>query len=105
MPSRRESRQTGPVLRAILSPLNPGPLLALAARRGLGARFGRRWLLRLRCLFLAHVRPFSSSLRLGLRGRLLLAGDGLARPAARARVGAGALAAHGEGLAVAQPAV
>src|SRR5205823_5159221 len=74
----------------VRGPARHGPLLALAARRGLGALGG---LLRgLLGLFLAHVRPFSSLLR--LRRGLLLAGDRLARPAAGPRVRAGPLAAH-----------
>src|SRR5258708_14124020 len=48
--------------------------------------------------------PLRSS-RLGLRGGFLLAGDGLARSAARARVRARALATDGERLTVTQPAV
>src|SRR6266851_2807400 len=58
------------------------------------------------CVFsaLSWLTSFPSSL-LRLRRGLLLARDGLAGPAARARVRARALAAHRERLAVAQPAV
>src|SRR5438876_663998 len=50
------------------------------------------------------VAPLRSS-RLGLRGGFLLAGDGLAGSAARARVRPRALATHWERLAVTQPAI
>src|SRR4029079_10575221 len=82
-------------------PARHAPLLTLAARCGLRALGGL--VRRLLGLFLAHVRPFSSLLR--LRRGLLLARDGLAWFAAGARARARARAAHRERLAVAQPSV
>src|SRR5712692_4356101 len=74
-------------------------LLALRCGLALGVLV-LRVLCRLGCV-LCHV-PF---LLLGLRDRLLLAGHGLARTLARARVGARALTAHGETPSVPQAAV
>src|SRR5262245_53446722 len=63
------------------------------------------WAMPVATFFLTFFLPTFFTISLLLHRRLLLAGDGLARALAGARVGVGALAAHGQAAAVAEPPV